>query len=350
MVFNLATAKPDSKFNMIQQYDGLKANRDDSRHALPVEILKPNQVVKMAVNAGINPTDLYQEFDSNIVTQFHLDEGEAILSRLMPLSKSISIGRTVDVYARASGMGGFETSMSGETSVIHDQVNYDSDKAIVPIHRNGFKRPFRQAEQFGLEGFQDLTTMQMQAVRTHKKGLIDFFMNGTTAKAEGIGWNGFRADSRVDQVDLGASGENIDFTSALTGKEFYAGFKALAERRYVDNNITAPATWFVSNQIWWKMDEDYSDEKGDNTILQRVMKIPGVGEIVPSSVLTGNEILSMPLSSEYVQPIVGAGVSTIALPRPQYNSPLAFDVMSAIGIQVKSDFATGNKAVQYAAS
>src|SRR5690606_4069254 len=157
-------------------------------------------------NAGAAPFDLYQEFDTQVVRQFHLDEGEAILTRLMPLARSLPLGRLTSVFARASGMGGFKTSMSGEENVIHDQVNYDLDKAIVPIHQNGFKRQWRESETFGLEGFQDLVTMQQEAVRTHRKGLIDYFLNGTDVTFDGVGWDGFRNDTRVDQVDLSTLG------------------------------------------------------------------------------------------------------------------------------------------------
>jgi hypothetical protein len=350
-VFNAKGASGANAINLNQQFDALRANRADPRHALPRDVMQPNALQKMAANAGVAPTDLYQEFDRNTIRQFHLDEGEAILTRLMPLARVLPIGRLVDVYSRASGMGGFQTSVSGEINVIHDAVNYDQDKAIVPIHQNGFKRPFRQAEQFGLEGFQDLVVMQEEAVRTHRKGLIDYMLDGTDVVIDGVGWDGFRNDSRVDQVDLGVGGVNFDFTdSAQTGEDFIAAWIELAERLYVTNKISAPAVRFVSNEIYWNMQRDYSNAKGDNTIMQRALTVPGVVEIVPSSKLTGNQILTIPLQSEYIQPVVGAGVSTIALPRPQYNSPLAFDVMSAIGIQVKSDFETGNKAVQYAAS
>lgn len=350
-VFNSKGVSGANAINLHQQFQSVVANRRDPRHALPVEVLQPNELRQMATNAGVNPTDLYQEFDSAIVRQMHLDEGEAILTRLMPLARVLPIGRMVDVYSRASGMGGFETSMSGETPVIHDAVNYDLDKAILPIHRNGFKRPWRQAEQFGLEGFQDLVIMQEEAVRTHRKGLINYMLNGTDVTFDGVGWGGFRNDARIDQVDLATFGGGFDFTDATqTGADFIAAWTALAQRQYVVNSITVPTVKFVSNEIYWNMARDYSDAKGDNTIMQRAMTVPGTGEIVPSSALTGNQILSIPLRSEYVQPIVGAGISTIALPRPMYNSPYAFDVMSAIGIQVKADFETGNKGVQYAAS
>lgn len=344
MIFNQALAKGNSAnlAFMKQQYADLVANRRDPRHALPAE---------MFANAGKRPADLYQEFDDQVVEQFHLDEGDAILSRLMPLARSLPIGRTVLANARSSDSGQFQTSMSGEIPVIYDNVDYDTDKAIVPIHQNGFKRNWREGEQMSLEGFMDAVIQQSEAVRTHRKGVVDYMLDGSDITHDGVTWAGFRGDSRVDQVDLGAGGVNFDFTdSAQTGEDFVAAWLTLAERRYITNRVAAPATWFVSNEIWWNMQRDYSAAKGDNTILDRVRAIVTVSEIVPSSKLVGNQVLSMPLSRDFVQPLVGMAVSTIALPRLNYRDPFAFDVVSAIGVQVKSDFESGNTAVQYASS
>ena len=98
MIFNQALAKGNSAnlAFMQQQYKDLIANRRDPRHALPSHLF---------ANAGKMPGDLYQEFDDQVVQQFRLDEGEAILNRLMPLARSMPIGRTVLANARSSDSG-----------------------------------------------------------------------------------------------------------------------------------------------------------------------------------------------------------------------------------------------------
>jgi hypothetical protein len=304
----------------------------------------------MFANVGSNPEDLYRDFDSETVRQFHLDEGGVILDDLMPLGRSLPVGRMISEYARASGMGGFRTSMSGETDVIHDKVDYDLDDAIVPVHQNGFQTTWREQDQLSLDGFDDARVKQSESTRTHRRGLVRYLLDGTDITHKGVGWNGFRSDSRLDQVDLSSGPNSFDFTSALaTGEQFEAAFRALAERRYIDNNITMPACYYVSNQIYFNIARDYSTEKGDNTIMQRLLAIPGVAAIKPTSELVGNQILSLVLSRDYIEPLVAMGVSTIALPVTQYNSPIAFDTVSVMGIQLKRDFENGNTAAQYAA-
>ena len=342
LVFNqaLANGNTNNLRNMASQYAMINAHRSDARHALNPQ---------MFANVGSNPTDLYRDWDNTTVRQFHLDEGDAILNRLLPLARSLPIGRMVSEYGRASGMGGFQTSMSGEIEAVHDKVDYDLDGTLIPVHQNGFKTGWREQSQLSLDGFDDAMVKQAESVRTHRKGLINYLLNGTTDVYKTYSWAGFKADTRVDQVDLSSFNSGVNFVTD-TGADIVEGMRLLASRRMVTNKIGALATYFVSYEIWFKWQEDYSTAKGDNTILERVQKLPTVGEIVPSSVLSGNQVLSMVLDTNYIQPLVGQGVSTIALARPNYNSPYAFDTVSVMGIQIKRDNGNTNTAVQYAAS
>ena len=67
-----------------------------------------------------------------------------------------------------------------------------------------------------------------------------------------------------------------------------------------------------------------------------------------TSKLTGNQIMGFPLDANFVRPLVGMGLNTVAMPRPVYNSNYEFVVWGAIGFQVRNDFA-GNSPAFYAA-
>jgi hypothetical protein len=331
---------------MKSNYDEVNKIRNSGKSGLTPELF---------VNMGSKPADLYREFDTQTVQQFRLDEGDAILNPLMGLARSIGIGRYVLEYSRSSDAGNFYQSMSGEVLSAADKVDYDTDSTIIPINVTTFKRPWREGEMFSQEQFDDSVIMQSEHVRTHRQGVISSFLDGHKDKDgnlltyKGNSWAGVRSSAKVDQVDLGTLG--YDFTSSdTTGAEFHAGFLALAQRRAVDNKVNMDAAYFVSNSIYWNMAREYSTAYNKGTILQDVLTVPGVGSITPSSVLTGNQVLSMVVSPQYLQPIVGMQVSTIAKSRPDWDSPLAFDIVSAIGWQIKTDFGSTNTAIQYAAS
>ncbi len=359
-VFNQKLATNSANRNaMASQYQAVNAHRDDPRHALPESLfsgLSVNEqkhiVRRMQGNAGARPFDLYREFDRQTITQFRLDEGDNILNRIMPLARSLPVGRTVFEGARASDAGSFQTSMSGEISVVYDNVDYGSQKAIIPIHQNGFKRNWREGEQLSLEQFDDAVIQQGEGVRTHRQGLIDYFLDGDSdVTADGVSWLGMRNDSTVHQVDLGAGGLNIDFTSGtVTGQDVRDAWISLRDELKLENKVTVPATYFVSNEIMSNFERYYSDNYASGTILDHLKRVGLVADIVESSKLTGNQVMAIPLNNRFLMPLVGMGVSTIALPRPAYNSPFAFDVVSAVGFQVVNDFEGVNKGAMYAAS
>ncbi len=331
---------------MTSQYADVTAQRKDPRYRLP-----------LLGNAGVKPGQLYQEFDDNVTTQFRLDEGDVILNMLMPLARSLPIGSTVLKNARASDSGTFQQSMTGEQGTIYDGLDYDLDGTIVPIGQNGFKTPWREGQQLSLENFDDLSHKNREGIRTHRQGVIGSFMdghkdnNGVFIVEDGLSWQGVRNDARVDQIDLGAGGLNFDFTSAVTtGPDYYEAFKSLSERRQTVQFVLDSCEWFVSPEIFWQMQRQYGSNDTQGVIMTQLMTIPGVGSIQQSSVLTGNQILSMPMQSRFVQPVVGMGVSTIARSRPEWNSPMAFDIVSAIGWKVVTDFENAHLAVQYASS
>ena len=48
--------------------------------------------------------------------------------------------------------------------------------------------------------------------------------------------------------------------------------------------------------------------------------------------------MGFPLDANFIRPMVGMALNTIAMPRPVYNSNYDFVVMGAIGFEVRTDF------------
>ncbi len=352
----LAGGRADQLRIMNSQYAAVNQWRDDPRHnissVLPARGLTP--VEKMAVNAGRSPADLYREFDTDVVEQFKLDEGDNILNRLMPLARSIPIGRTILENARASDSGNFSQSMSGEVGSIYDNVDYDINSTIIPVNQTGFKRNWREGNQLSLEQFDDAVHQQREAVRRHRNGMIDSFLdghkdaNGADIVHNGVQWQGVRRDERVTQATL-----TVDFTSTTaTASEQRDAFKnEVRDVLWLQNLVSVPVTYFVSNEILSNWETFYSNtEEEYGTLMDSIKKLSYVAEIVGTSRLTGNQILGIPMQRQYIQPVVGMAVSTIARSRPQWNSPFEFDVVSAVGWDVRPDFESQNSPVIYASS
>jgi len=336
------------------QWDEVRAAREaftaNENHLIAIQ-----RGAGLVANEGLIPQDVYQEFDNVTVERFRSDDGDAYLNDLLPLSRSVNIGKLVHKFRRASDAGQTQTSMTGQIGVKMDQVEFNYDGTIIPVHDTGFYRNWREWNAGQSEGFDALIDDQRESVGALRRRLADNFLDGhldadgNFIVVDGIDWQGMRNDSRVAQVNLGVAGINFDFTdSTKTFLEIEAAFKQVRNVLWINNNCEKDATYYISREIASNF-ERYSSEfaSSDNKILQRLSSLQGVKEIKASSKLSGNEFMAFPLDGESVRPIVGMGLNTVAMPRPVYNSNYDFVVWGAVGFSVRTDY-TSQKCALFA--
>lgn len=330
----------------------------DARNAYDVNESMHANVMRgagLSVNAGLIPQDVYQEFDNVTVERFRSDDGDTFLNDLLPLSRSVSIGRLVNRFRQASDAGNTQTSMTGQVGVKMDQVDYSYDGSIIPVHDTGFSRNWREWNAQQAEGFDALIDDQRESVASLRRRLADNFLdghkdaNGQFIVVDGLSWQGMRNDSRVAQVDLGAGGLNFDFTDQTkTGTEIKAAFIDLRNVLWIDNNCEQDAVYYVSREIASNFERKFSAQYDAKIIMQELAELMGVSAIKTSSKLSGNELMAFPLDTNRVRPVVGMGLNTVAMPRPVYNSNYEFVVWGAIGFEIRNDY-FGNTCALYAA-
>lgn len=311
------------------------------------------QYKKLIGNAGLVPADVYQDFDRDIVEVMRLDEGDAFLSDLLAMSRSTNIGKLVVKNSRASDAGTTQTSMSGQTDIKMDQTESSIDGAIVPITDAGFGRNWREMEAGRSEGYDALIDDNREIAITMRASSADQFLDGHKDKngkfivVDGLSWQGMRNDSRVASIDLGAGGINFDFTdTSKTFVEIEAAFKQVRDTMWLTELCSKDLTYYVSNQIASNLERASSESFDSQKILQRLAGLEKVSVLKPTSKLSGNEMMAIPMDGT-VQPLVGMGMSTIAMPRPMYNSNHNFVMVAAIGYRVKTDF-NNNTCAMYA--
>lgn len=334
------------------------ANRDALRTAANLNEKKFAEEYKafgLEVNEGLIPQDVYQEFDNQTVIRMRSDDGDTFLNDLMGLSRSINIGKMVYTTRRASDAGLVQTSMSGQTGFKMDQVEYSYDGFIVPIHDAGFFRNWRELEAQRSEGFDALIDDQRETVETVRRYLCDTFLDGMTDKdgnflnVDGREWQGIRNDARVAQVDLSGGGQNFDYTSSSnTGDQIRDAWIVTMNNLYITNDCTQPVVVYVSREIGRNFERKFSAQYATDNILGQLAQVQGVADIKITNKLSGNQLMAFPLDGS-VKPLVGMGMSTIAMPRPLYNSNYEFVTATAMGWYVKNDFA-GKTCAMYASS
>lgn len=308
---------------------------------------------QVQVNAGLIPRDVYQEFDNVTVERMRSDDGDTYLNDLLPLTRSVSIGKLVHKFRQASDAGVAQTSMTGQIGVKLDQVEFTFDGSIIPIHDTGFSRNWREWNAQSSEGFDALIDDQRESVASLRAHIADQFLDGhvdsdgNAIVVDGLSWGGMRNDSRVAQIQLGAAGVNFDFTDVTkTGAEVRAAFIQVRDVLWIDNNCGQDATYYVSREVMSNFERRFSTSFDSKTIQQELEGMQGVAVIKSSSKLSGNQLMAFPLDTNKIRPVSGMGINTVAMPRPVYNSNYEFAVWGAIGFEVRTDFA-GNTCASY---
>lgn len=310
----------------------------------------------LKVNEGLIPEDVYRDFDVVTVQRMRSDDGDTYLNDLLPNSRAVNIGKLIQQFRQASDAGNVQTSMTGQNGVKMDQVDYTYDGSVIPIHDTGFSRNFREWNAMQSEGFDAIIDDQRESVAALRRRVADSFLdghvdnNGNFIVVDGFSWQGMRNDSRVAQVDLGAGGINFDFTDPTnTGEEIKAAFIQVRDVLRVTNDCPRDAIYYISREIMSNFERRFSTQYDSKLIDQELQDLMGVEAIKETNKLTGNQMMAFVNDADFVRPVVGMGVNTVAMPRPIYNSDYQFITWAAIGWQVRVDF-FGKTCALYASS
>lgn len=297
-----------------------------------------------AVNAIDDIRRLYRAYDQTVLAQFEPNTEFALLNDILPLARSVKLEESVYEYARTGGRGWAHTSMSGQIGAALDARQYSFDGTMVPIHDTGFKFNFRDPVFLKGSALSSLADAQAGSVTDVRRQYVDYIFNGyrdaegNFITYDGKTWKGLTGDERVAQVDLGASGLNIDFTDqSMTPSAIRGGVIALRDVLRLRNNQYAAQTWYVSGAILTNLERYFYEYPGSDTILGELQKLTGIAAIKEDSHLTGNEIIILPLTAGVVAPVVGQAFGTVADPRLFYNSDYIWRTWGAAGFMVKTD-------------
>ncbi|QXR24447.1 phage coat protein [Citrobacter freundii] len=297
-----------------------------------------------AVNAVDDIRRMYRAYDQTVLAQFEPNTEFTLFNDLMPLSRSVRLEESVYEYARTGGRGWAHTSMSGQIGAALDARAYSFDGTMVPVHDSGFKFHWRDPIFNKGSALASLADAQRGSVDDVRRKIVDYMFNGfrdsegNFVTFDGKTWKGLKADERVGQVDLGASGLNIDFSSrTTTAEQNRNGAIALRDTMKITNNQYAPQTWYVSSEIMSNWERYYSDNYQSGTILQEILKLSGIAAVKEDVELTGNQILVVPLTAGVIAPITGQAVGTVADPRQFYNSDYIWRTWGAMGLMVRQD-------------
>lgn len=302
---------------------------------------------QMAVNDARIPADVWRDFDRQAVQIMRADEGMVIYNDLMPLARNVDIGKIVSEYRQYSDAAlEVRSSIDGQHAKPVNNTGFQYDGSLVLVHSTQVGRQWRELAGMRSEGYDQLLDDQAAAIRFVNKRMVDDAVNGTPDLSyKGYGSLGIKSNPNTIALTM-----TVDLTSpTLTYAQAYTQLIAIMEAmKGPSNNAVGNVTLYNSSDVFWNLQRIANPGTSNTeTIMQALMRVPGLAGLKQSDELTGNEVLAIILSSEYIRPIIGMPVTTTPIPRVTPMDDWHVLVWSASGLQVKVD-ARGRSGVLYA--
>lgn len=304
-------------------------------------------------SAAILPRDAWRELDGVTKRVMRNDEGQAYMADLMPLAKPVHIGKLVHLNRVSSDSNNpVQRSMGGQVATPLDKVVYDYRGAPVPVFSTGYGREWREWNTLQSENFDALSDDQEAAVAKIKRDQALYVLNGDASiKVDGYTAYGIKTSPYSKSINLGtaAGGASIDLSSPSTTSDDIEGFVNNTLGKMLDDNLVlAPVNLYVSPEIMRNLDRPYSGADGfkAGSLRQHLESNRRINKIVQTFELTGNEFFGFVPSSDYIRPLVGQALSTIAIPRNHPRANYQFEVWGALGLEIRADY-NGKSGVFY---
>ncbi|WP_069383970.1 major capsid protein [Halomonas caseinilytica] len=319
------------QFEYLQAHRALHANQEQSFAGVPLPGMMGNASSPV-------PYPVYAEMDQQTKAIMRDPNVDTLLNDLMPLARSLNIGKMFHQYRQAGDGGAVTTSMSGLEPIPNDQTQYKYDGAIIPVHQSGYYREWRELAGQRSEGWDDLLDDQAASTRTVREKMSAYILDGEPGlQFKGVESYGIRTGANSAKATI-----SIDLTSTATAPDDVRNeFIRLRDIIRRDNRVSLDLNVYVSPEIAATLDRYYVIETnlvGNRTLRQELESLEGIGAIKELSGLSGNELIMGAMSQEYIMPLVGQAVSNLALPRQHPFARHQFLVWSAMGLELRVDY------------
>ncbi len=303
---------------------------------------------ELQVNTGRIPADVWRDMDSQTAVLMR-QPNLTLLTDLLPLAKSLSIGKIYAEYRIASDSGNAMSSVSGEVDILNDKTQYTYDGNVIPVHTVGWSRDFREVAGMQSEGFDGLLDDAASSVRNLQNRLANYMYNGDASVVfNGKQGYGVKNHPNTLQISFSTSLANINLATSTDPAAIRNAFVFIRNALRITNAVDGQITFYVSREILSNLELLMNTANSSNvTVLDMVRRLEGVAAVKEDASLTGNQVIALCLDSMYIRPLVGMATGTYAVPRTMFNSKHSFYAANAVGLEIRKD-ATGKAAVAYA--
>jgi hypothetical protein len=323
-----------------------------NRAAMTPEMLQANAL------AGFG-REFWQEVDRQIIQFRDQETGMEIVNDLLGVQTVLDIGKTVKSYNIAGDIADdVSISIDGQAPYSFDHTEYDNDGDPVPIFTAGYGVNWRHDAGLRTVGVDLVLDSQQAKLRKFYKKIVSYVLSGSDAiRVDGKPGQGLKNHRNTVKLNLGsgAGGANINLATATQEQlaEFFTtGAFGSAARA---NKVEAYDVLWVSPEVWGNLNRPATVAIAGGTILSGGTVQTLIAPFVParsirqSFALSGNEFIAYQRRQDVVSPLVGMAVGTVPLLRLRPQDNHNFQIMSAMGLQIKRD-GDGKSGVLYGAN
>ncbi len=343
MFFTPETLAANSR--MRAHWAELWANRNqfNAHQRIMVEQYRPTMTPEqLACNAvaGLG-RDFWAEVDRQVIQLRDQEVGMEIVNDLMGIQTVLPVGKTAKLYNMVGDIADdVSISLDGQAPYSFDHTDYDSDGDPIPVFSAGYGVNWRHAAGLQTVGLDLVLDSQEAKLRKFNKKIVAYTLDGAAnVQVQSYPAQGLRNHRNTVKIDLGAGGANIDLTSA-TATQLIAFFSTGAfGQAAMANKVAAYDVVWVSPQIMLNMSQAYFvNGQAVGTVMDQVKRFaPRIREFRETFALSGNEFLGYIRRQDVVTPLVGMTTGVTPLPRPLPNTNYNYQILAAMGIQVKRD-------------
>lgn len=332
---------------LMGHYSELQANRNiwnrqnAAMLAANQSVMTPEMLAANAVQ-GLSQT-FWAEIDRQIIQSRNQETGMEILNDLLAVQTVLPIGKTAKLYNVVGDIADdVSVSIDGQAPYSFDHTEYGSDGDPIPVFTAGYGVNWRHAAGLNTVGIDLVLDSQAAKLRKFNKKLVSYVLDGDDRiQVDAYPAQGLRNHRNTIKLNLGsgAGGASIDLTTA-TAAELIAFFSTGPfGQSAMSNKVTAYDVVWLSPQIMLNMSQAYFvNGQAVGTVMDQVKRFaPRVREFRESFALNGNEFLGYERRQDVVTPLVGMATGVVPLPRPLPQVNYNFQIMAAMGLQIKRD-------------
>jgi len=241
------------------------------------------------------------------------------------------MGKTVLETETVSDITSATISMDPARQSEGDRPEYDLTNLPLPvIHKDFYFNARQLAASRNIGASIDTTMGQLAARRVSEEAeRLLLGVSSTYAYGGGTIYGLTNFPSRLTRTLI--SPLESDWTPAQTVQDVLA-----MRQQSEDAHHYGP--WVVYNSPSWDqfLDDDYSSQKGDNTLRQRLEAISGIQGVRTADHLTGYQLVLVQMTSDVIREVIGMDITTVQW-ETMGGMRLHFKVMAILVPQLRAD-------------